>query len=367
MITHAKAIDESLPNFTHRRPDALRAADTRGHRSLKEESVLREYNYFFKLDDEEDDYITTRNPNMKKEVEKGSSVWDRGHVLLPQLPMTYASDETLVKMTEEHANLASGKRHMELGDGAPIMALWKLQRLALRWIRKRRAGDQAARPLDELKAYVSSSESEDGGALGDEASSKASGESDDESLLSDQSDVAGNIPARDTEKTKKRTPPKELNDKQSRILVLCRLLPGLWHAMQESIIVNLDGNKDEWAHLGVLWKSTPGRLKFMLGGGNVNEHLHETFSAICGLVKSLLRRYRDTNPDDPSYVGFDEWFDNEAKKSPVMARWRNLIEHTLLTKGLHDSMRQGMLSNLRLLLEQLAELCAATGKWKYMR
>ena len=181
---------------------------------------------------------------MKKEVEKGSSVWDRGHVLLPQLPMTYASDETLVKMTEEHANLASGKRHMELGDGAPIMALWKLQRLALRWIRKRRAGDQAARPLDELKAYVSSSESEDGVALGDEASSKASGESDDESLLSDHSDVAGNIPARDPEKTKKRTPPKELNDKQSRILVLCRLLPGLWHAMQEPIIVNFDGKNN---------------------------------------------------------------------------------------------------------------------------
>ena len=39
--------------------------------------------------------------------------------------------------------------------------------------------------------------------------------------------------------------------------------------MQESIIVNLDGNKDEWAHLGVLWKLTPGRPKFMLGGGNV--------------------------------------------------------------------------------------------------
>ena len=328
--------------------------------------MLREVGYFFNFDGEEGAYITTRNPNMKKEVEKGSSVWDRDHVLLPQLPMTYASDETLIKMTEEHAKLARGKRHMELGDGAPIMALWKLQRLALRWIRKRRAGDQAARPSDELNAYGSSSESEDGVALGDEASSKASGESDDESLLSDHSDVAGNIPARDPEKTKKRTPPKELNDKQSRILVLCRLLPGLWHAMQESIIVNLDGNKDEWAHLGVLWKSTPGRLKFMLGGGNVNEHLHETFSAICGLVKSLLRRYRDTNPDDPSYVGFDEWFDNEAEKSPVMARWRNLIEHTLLTKGLHDSMRQGMLSNLRLLLEQLAELCAATGKWKYI-
>jgi len=33
----------------------------------------------------------------------------------------------------------------------------------------------------------------------------------------------------------------------------------------------------------------------------------------------------------------------------------------------HDSMRQGMLSLVWLLLEQLAVLCAATGKLKYMR
>jgi hypothetical protein len=59
--------------------------------------------------------------------------------------------------------------------------------------------------------------------------------------------------------------------------------------------------------------------------------------------------------------------DEEAESSTIFARLRSLVEHTLMTKCLHDSMRQGMLSHVRLMLEQLAELCAATGKFKYMR
>ena len=44
-----------------------------------------------------------------------------------------------------------------------------------------------------------------------------------------------------------------------------------------------------------------------------------------------------------------------------------MIESTLLTKCYHDSMRQGMLSHIFLLLEQLAGMCAATDKHKYQR
>jgi len=59
--------------------------------------------------------------------------------------------------------------------------------------------------------------------------------------------------------------------------------------------------------------------------------------------------------------------DEEATTSPILAKLRDLIEHTLIKKCLFDSMRQGMLSHVLLLLEQMAELCAATGKHKYMR
>ena len=56
-----------------------------------------------------------------------------------------------------------------------------------------------------------------------------------------------------------------------------------------------------------------------------------------------------------------------AARSPVLARWRAVIESTLLTKCYHDSMRQGMLSHILLLLEQVAEMCAATDKNKHQR
>ena len=59
--------------------------------------------------------------------------------------------------------------------------------------------------------------------------------------------------------------------------------------------------------------------------------------------------------------------DEEAERSPVLARWRAVIESTLLTKCHHDSMRQEMLSHILLLLEQLAMICAATDKHKYRR
>ena len=361
-----KAIDEGVPSMQNLGlGDEPTNADKK---ALKRESTLVEKNYYG-LCDEEGPEITQNDPSKKHDNTVISSIWDRGFFMLPQLAMDYSSDQTLLEMTEDHAKLTGGKQHSELGDGAPIMALFKLQRLALAWIRKRREARSGQQPEEltvELDEYASSTESETGVGDGDEVSSQSSAESDTPSHVSDNSEAAGDAPAH-TKKPKKRSPPRKLTAKQVRVLTLCRLVPGLWHAMQESIIVNLEGNKDEWAYLGALWRLTPGRLKFMLGGGSVNEHLDQNFSALCGLLKFLLRRYRATGPVNPSYVKFDEWFDEEAQKSPVMARWRNLVEQTLLTIGFHDSMRQGMLSNLLFLLEQLAEYCAATGKWKYMR
>jgi hypothetical protein len=137
--------------------------------------------------------------------------------------------------------------------------------------------------------------------------------------------------------------------------------------MQESIIANVEGNCDGWAYFARDWRTTDGRLKFLLSCGNVNEALDELFSSVCGMLKWWMQRYRKTNPKEFSYVGFDEFMDDEAEKWPVLAKLKELIEHTLMTKCLYDSMRQGMLSHVRLLLQQLAELCAATCKHKYMR
>ena len=69
----------------------------------------------------------------------------------------------------------------------------------------------------------------------------------------------------------------------------------------------------------------------------------------------------------PDAARFDAFMDEEAKRSPVLARWRAVIKNTLLTKCYHDSLRQGMWSHILLLLEQVAEMCAATDKNKYQR
>jgi hypothetical protein len=144
---------------------------------------------------------------------------------------------------------------------------------------------------------------------------------------------------------------------------------GIWHCMQESIIVNLDGNYDEWSFFARHWRTTEGRLKFLLTCGSVNDALKELFSCVAGISKWFVQRFRAANPDCDiiDYTRVDEFIDAEARQSKVFARLRSLLESTILTKVLHDSMRQGMLSNVRLLLRQLSELCAALNKFKYSR
>jgi hypothetical protein len=191
--------------------------------------------------------------------------------------------------------------------------------------------------------------------------------SDNASQTSQQSQT-GAVAAGGDEGSTPRRPASGLTEKQGWVLrTTIRFIMGFWHCMQESIIANLTGNHDEWSFFARDWRKTEGRLKFLLSAGNVNEALDELFSAVAGLVKWWLQRYRRTQPDAPDYDKFDEFMDSEAASSPVLARLRGVIEHTLLTKGFHDSMRQGMLRHVRLLLEQLGELCASTGLHKYTR
>jgi hypothetical protein len=99
------------------------------------------------------------------------------------------------------------------------------------------------------------------------------------------------------------------------------LVLGFWHCMQESIIVNLDGNHDEWAHFISLWRDTEGRVNFLLGGGSVNDALHELFSAVAGMVKFLAQRFRSVRSleEELDYSDLDEFMDQEAERSTVFA------------------------------------------------
>lgn len=272
-------------------------------------------------------------------------------------------------MVEQNSESFGDGAHFEIGDGAPIHALFGLKRAALKHLRGGADSEDAmldaqdddggdrgeAEPREEYDSEeddsVSPDSSEDGSASEESTSSKTAGDAENEG--------AAPIPRR---------PIKKLTQQQASVLTKdIILVPGIWHCMQEFIILNLECNRGTWMYFARDWRKTEGRLKFLLGCGNVNEALHELFSSACGILKWWIQRYRKTQPENPSYVGFDEFMDEEAASYPVMAKLRDVIEHTLLTKCLHDSMRQGMLKNVRLLLQHLIELCAAAGKHKYSR
>ena len=147
------------------------------------------------------------------------------------------------------------------------------------------------------------------------------------------------------------------------------LVMGLWHCVQELMVVSLGLFKEEFTFLARLWRGREGRLKFWLNGGSLNEYLRDAYEAVCGIVKWWQARYEKSLTDSQvaNVVDFDAFMDEEARSSPVLSRWRDVIEVILLAKSLHDSTRQGMLKFVRLFLKHLTELCAANGNYKYMR
>jgi hypothetical protein len=341
-----------------------------------------EVNYYFQY--EEGDLKPRISRTASSDVGRapgahGTPIWARGCKMFPQLPQAFAKDETLIALVERgNARLGDGLSHSIAGDGAPTNALWKLGRVALQMHRKK---EETGQSLDagEVSELLNEPEHEEPhlqaptNPLGDESSSDSSSgdESDNASCTSQQSqDQTGTSAAGNGRRTPRKSA-SALTEAQAKILLTTvKMIMGFWHCMQETIIVNLAGNNDEWSFFAREWRTTEGRLRFLLGAGNVNEALEELFSAVAGLVKWWLQRYRRSFGSEQaalSYEGFDEFMDREAATSPVLARLRALIEHTLLTKCMHDSMRQGMLQHVRLILEQLAELCAATGMYKYMR
>ena len=135
------------------------------------------------------------------------------------------------------------------------------------------------------------------------------------------------------------------------------------------MVVSLGLFKEEFTFLARLWRGREGRLKFWLNGGSLNEYLRDAYEAVCGIVKWWQARYEKSLTDSQvaNVVDFDAFMDEEARSSPVLSRWRDVIEVIFLAKSLHDSTRQGMLKFVRLFLKQLTELCAANGNYKYMR
>jgi hypothetical protein len=287
--------------------------------------------------------------------------------------MFFASqNQTLLNILSDNKKRFGSKRLFVAGDGAPADAHFRMQRAALQMIRRRKsnAQNEEAGPEEILGSDADDDEErretiderDDCASETDSSTSIGSTHSSDDNTSLQAGSVVQNT------WTENRKPAKELSEDQAFILTSCMvIILGVWHCMQESIIANLDGNNDGWNYFARDWRNTEGRLKFLLSCGNVNDALNELFSAVCGMLKWWMQRYRKTNPTMASYSDFDNFTDREAEMYPALGKLKEIIEHTLITKCLYDSMRQGMLTHVLLLLEQLAELCAATGHFKYMR
>ena len=312
----------------------------------------------------------TRNPPDKRvDDNNAKSIWNRGYMMLPQVMENFSSDANLVEMVKGHDSMVGSRvRHFEGGDGAPMNAMFKLQRQGLNALR--------AESLDNEEGDGNSSTCSDGSestcrseiSIETEKSNSSSDASLDSgsSRESTDTEAAGDVSVKRAD-SEKRKPKKELTPEEARVLVnRTQLTIGFWNCFQESIYVSLKINRDAWEYLGSIWRRG-GRLAFMLRGGNVNEHVYENGSAVVGVLDWWKERYLDSNPDQPNYLDFDAFMDKEASKYPVLAQFRDAVEHFLITKCIHDSMRQGMLSNVDLLLEQLTELCGAAAAKIYLR
>ena len=383
VIMQIQAIDESVPDSP---PNQMGDMSTRAAKLKNKVATLSisETDYKTTVQGEESsDPIAVSKIGVSKSSPFGRgprlSVWERGNRLHPQIPETFSKDSTLVKLIMRNHKLCHPKSHYEAGDGAPICALLKLQRVALHMLRQERNGQvlNDDETVDLLRAVDIEDERREDIVVSDDDDSDSSRSTINSSSASESNSSAVGVESGECESSgpaytarRERKPASKLKLDQAKVLCSGMILVlGIWHCMQESIIVNLDANHDDWSHFIPLWRATEGRVNFLLGGGSVRDALHELFSAVAGMVKFLAVRFRSFRcmEEELDYSDLDEFIDEEAERSTVFARLRSLIELTILTKLLHDSMRQGMLSHVWLLLKQVAELCAATRKFKYMR
>ena len=383
VIMQMKEIDEALPNSppNHIGEMPTRAANVRSQTATQSISEI-DYKTTVHGEDSSDPIEVSRVSSNKSFFKRGSrpSVWEHDNKMYPQMHETFSKDSTLVKLIMQNHKNCHPKGHAEAGDGAPIHSLLKLQRVALHIFRQEQNGhtinDDETEDLltaidveDERRDAIEISD-DDSYRSGCSMESNSTSDSSSSAAAVETADCGSSGPVHNSKRVRK--PASKLKPEQAKVLCSGMILVlGVWHCMQESIIVNLDGHHDEWSHFIPLWRATEGRVNFLLGGGSVKDALHELFSAVAGMVKFLANRFRlvrSSEQDvDLDYSDLDEFIDQEVERSMVFAKLRSLIELTILTKLIHDSMRQGMLSLVWLLLEQLAELCAATGKFKYMR
>jgi hypothetical protein len=121
-----KAIDDATPDD----PGILLQAEIRAaslSRPKRTESIV-EVDYDI---NQADGHAGVKRAGSCRAQASVSKVWERGHILLPQLLKPFVKDKSLLELVGQHSKLLEGKTLVECADGAPMSSLFKLSRAAL--------------------------------------------------------------------------------------------------------------------------------------------------------------------------------------------------------------------------------------------
>ncbi|MEO1478354.1 MAG: hypothetical protein AAFV01_07230, partial [Bacteroidota bacterium] len=236
------------------------------------------------------------------------------------------------------------------GDGAPIMALQKSQRVAFKVGLERADAGQTPFPEDQPVSLDASYESEDDEDAGDEVP--------EEERLADEppraamrNNLGGSMDAR-----------------SCAALMSTTLLMGVWHMLLSAMRSAL--KLSPWlTPLAALFRRTEGRVNFLFNCGKLRESMGEVEAILAGVTLFELEWWRkDEDADHGDYGAFDAWLDTgPCAACPALRALHEFREVIAVARNVYFGMRSGNLPFLLSALRHLRVLSAVTGGDKYTR
>ena len=236
------------------------------------------------------------------------------------------------------------------GDGAPIMAMQKYQKIVFKQLLGRAEAGEFPFPSDDESVSLDAGfESEDDEDQGDEFPA--------EERLADEAPrpaIRNNVSV--------------VSAKESVALMSTTLLMGVWH-MLLSAMRNVMKLAPWLTPLAAIFRKTEGRVNFLFRCGKLREAMGEVESIFVGYYKFALEEWRrDGSVDHNTYNEFDAWLDNGPFAAcPALRALHELHELMAIARNIHLAMRAGHLPYLLVALRHLRVLCAVTGGDKYTR
>ena len=266
-------------------------------------------------------------------------VWDRGFAVHPELPMNFATKETiafLVKLVTRRAK-RGGCLNFMCEYGAPTLKINAFVRAALAYT--------LGQPVEEIDDAVAS------------ISTDAADDDDVDDNDADRGDA-------DLIAAEKILSPELYSAVLSVINV-----PGVFHGYLDIIKRSFEIIHSELAATAPLWRDSLPKVMFFLSCGDVARCYLEAMGYVVAAARFLLDQFRlsqNFQRDKARTMDqFEEWVGAWGAGTKIILRLQLSIDLLVMVKSLRDAMRAGLLEPALLVLEQLLEISAATGGDQY--